>query len=109
MSFVHVWICSGCGSGHDTGAPFDPLPVAGAGLDGGAFVHPDKAGNDCAACHTTVNWTGAGGAPDDARDPSQDLSVDAGVPTYAGPSIPSPNGITFITEKLPMPMFHSNM
>ena len=103
VAFDHAGVTSACASCHDSGAPFVALPVAGVGLDGGTFVHPDKGGNDCRACHTTTNWTGAAGAPEGKSDPAHDAVVDAGIPSYAGTSIAS---VTAQTESLPMPMFH---
>ncbi len=103
VAFDHAGVTAACASCHGSGAAFDPLPVAGTGLDGGSFVHPEKGGNDCRACHTIENWNGAGIAPEGKSDPALDLVVDAGVPSYAGTSITS---ITVQSETLAMPMFH---
>ena len=103
VPFDHAGITSSCASCHDVAAPFVALPVAGVGLDGGVFTHPDKGGNDCRACHTTSSWSGAAGAPDGARDPARDAIVAALIPSYSGPSI---SAMTPRTEALPMPMDH---
>ena len=103
VAFDHAGVTSACASCHGTGAPFDPLPVSGVGLDGGVFVHPDKGGNDCQACHTIASWSGAANAPEGKSDPAQNVAIDAGIPSYGGTSIVN---ITLQTESLPMPMFH---
>ena len=103
VAFDHAGVTAACASCHGTGAAFDPLPVAGTGRDGGSFMHPDKGGNDCRACHTIGNWNGAGIAPEGKSDPAQDLVVDAGIPSYAGNSI---TRVTVQSETLAMPMFH---
>ena len=107
VAFDHRGVTSACATCHDSGKEFDPLPVAGRGLDGGSFVHPDKGGNDCGACHVIATWVGArgAGAPDGVRDPSQDVVVAAEVPSYAGTSI---TALALRNETLPMPMFHSS-
>ena len=103
VPFDHAGITSTCASCHDVAAPFVALPVAGVGLDGGVFMHPDKGGNDCRACHTTTSWFGTSGAPDAVRDPSTDVVLAALIPTYSGTSIAS---VSARTEALPMPMNH---
>ena len=105
VPFDHVGITSTCASCHDTGAPFVALAVAGVGLDGGTFMHPDKGGNDCRTCHTTTSWSGAGNAPDGVRDPAQDVPVAALIPTYVDTSIAS---VSAQSETLPMPMDHKS-
>src|SRR5437868_5104706 len=105
VSFDHAAVTSTCATCHDSGAPFDPLPVAGHGIDGGTFVHPDKRGEDCASCHVVASWLDAKGLPDGVRDPSQDVVVAAEVPTYSGTSI---SAVAAVSEPLPMPMFHSS-
>jgi hypothetical protein len=105
VPFDHAGITATCASCHDTGAPFVALPVAGVGLDGGTFFHPDKGGNDCKACHVTTTWSGAGGAPDGVSDPAMNVTVDAGVPTWSGTSIA---GLSPEVESLPMPMNHKS-
>ncbi len=104
VPYDHVGITVSCNSCHDTGMPFDALPVAGVGLDGGAFTHPPRGDNDCRACHGMTTWLGAGIAPPDLlHDPAQDTSVDALIPSYAGTSI---SGLTPDTETLSMEMNH---
>ena len=107
VAFDHAGVTSACATCHDSAAPFDALPVAGTGLDGGTFVHPDKRGNDCRACHTTATWISASGAPDGVRDPSHDYAVAPApqIPAYAGTSIVS---LTAQPENLPMPMVHTS-
>ena len=107
VAFDHRGVTSACATCHDSGKEFDPLPVAGRGLDGGSFVHPDKGGNDCGACHVIATWVGTrgAGALDGVRDPSQDVVVAAEVPSYAGTSI---TALALRNETLPMPMFHSS-
>ncbi len=99
--FDHAGLASGnggCAACHDTGNLFAALPVAG-------FTHEPIGGADCGACHTTTSWLGATGAPPGAsHDPTQDVFVDAGMPTYSGTSIAQ---ISPQTEDLPMPMSHA--
>jgi hypothetical protein len=88
------------------------------------FDHAVKGTGDCFSCHqaTTAagtyahyfnasgtlpggDWTSGVNTPDDVRDPTQDVNVDAQIPTYVGTSITT---LTAQTEALPMPMFHSD-
>jgi hypothetical protein len=104
MLYDHAGITASCATCHDAAAPFDPLPVAGVGLDGRPFTHPPKGSNDCKSCHTTTSWLGAGQVPAGIPfDPAQDLAVDALVPSYAGTSI---SVLSPQTEVLHMGMNH---
>src|SRR5258705_6693605 len=95
-----------------------------ASLLPGNFDHAVKGTADCFSCHQATvtargyvrylnasgtlpggDWASGVGTPDNVRDPSQDVSVAAKVPTYVGTSI---TVVTAQTETLPMPMFHSN-
>jgi hypothetical protein len=97
LPFDHAGITNQCAMCHDVGAPFAVLPMAG-------FTHPDMAGADCSACHNTQTWKTTGAPPDLKFDPTQDVSVDAQIPTYAGTSIFS---LTPQTETVPMAMNHA--
>ncbi len=104
VPYDHAGITVSCASCHDSVAPFAALPVAGVGLDGGAFTHPPKGNNDCRACHTMTSWVGAGSAPGGVPfDPAQDVVVDALVPSYLATSI---SGLSAQTETLHMGMNH---
>ena len=104
VPYDHTGITASCASCHASDAPFVALPVAGVGLDGGAFTHPPVGTNDCGACHTTTTWLGAGNAPTDLiHDAAQDITVAALVPSYAGTSI---SRLTPQTETLSMSMNH---
>src|SRR5438132_13125004 len=65
VPFDHAGISGNCASCHAATATFAALPMAGVGLDGGAFVHPPVGNNDCGSCHTMTRWLGAGKAPPD--------------------------------------------
>jgi len=94
----HLGIQGGCAQCHDVGAPFAALPVPG-------FDHPSTGGADCSSCHATSGWKGAtGGAPTDARDPAQDVVLDALIPTYTSFSIST---LSPETETLPQRMNHA--
>jgi len=104
VPYDHFGITGTCGSCHDTGAPFAALPTGGIGMDGGAFTHPPRNGNDCRACHLTTSWLGAGLAPAGlAYDPAQDVTVNALVPSYAGTSV---SGLSPQIETLHLAMNH---
>jgi len=104
VPFDHAGISGNCASCHAATATFAALPMAGVGLDGGAFVHPPVGNNDCGSCHTMTSWLGAGKAPPDlAADPSQDIAVAELIPSYMGTSISS---LTPASEALSMPMNH---
>src|SRR3989449_3964103 len=104
VPFSHAGISGNCASCHAATATFAALPVAGVGLDGGAFMHPPVGNNDCGTCHTMTSWLGAGKAPPDlASDPSQDIAVAELIPSYMSTSISS---LTAASEALPMPMNH---
>ena len=95
--------------------------TAAAALLPDHFDHAVKGTADCFSCHQSAKpslayfapsgtfpggaWSGGIGDPDGVRDPAQDISVLAEVPTYAGTSIVS---VAAQTEKLPMPMDHSS-
>jgi len=98
LGFSHVGIQGGCAQCHDMAAAFAALPVPG-------FDHPSTGGADCSSCHDTSGWkTATGGAPTDAHDPAQDVTLDALIPTYAGFSIATLNPET---ETLPQRMNHA--
>ncbi len=94
--FSHPGITANCASCHDVGAAFAALPVSGS-------THPPMVGADCAACHTTADWTRSTGPAGTPSDPSRSVSVEALVPAYSGIFIAS---LTPRTELLPMPMNH---
>jgi len=98
LGFSHVGIQGGCAQCHDMAAAFAALPVPG-------FDHPSTGGADCSSCHDTSGWkTATGGAPTDAHDPAQDVTLDALIPTYAGFSIAT---LSPETETLPQRMNHA--
>jgi len=97
-SFDHASLAMSCAFCHDVGGYYAALPVAG-------FIHPNRAGTDCGACHSTQDWLHAVGVPALASDPLQGVVVHAQIPTYAGTYMAS---LTASTETLPMPMNHSS-
>src|SRR6266850_193153 len=95
-----------------------------ASLLPGNFDHALKGLGDCFSCHQPTvaanayvkyfnasgtlpggDWAGGAGAPNNVRDPSQDVTVAAEIPTYAGTSITL---VTVQAETLPMPMYHTS-
>lgn len=103
QDFSHTGIATnGCAVCHEELNPFAALPPVPPKPAG--WVHPPKAGSDCGSCHpSTVTWQGASLAPNDARDPLQDLVIDALVPDWSGTTIRS---VTQLNQALPMRMNH---
>jgi hypothetical protein len=96
QAFDHFGVAGNCASCHDVNANFAALPVPG-------FTHIAIT-QDCGSCHNTSSWLGATGAPAGLKsDPTRNLILDAGIPSYVGSSIAS---IAEQTESLPMPMNH---
>jgi hypothetical protein len=97
QAFDHFGVTGNCASCHDVNANFAALPVPG-------FTHIPIT-QDCGGCHSTSSWQNATGAPAGLKsDPTRDLILDAGIPSYVGTSIAS---IATLTEDLPMPMNHA--
>jgi hypothetical protein len=98
--FTHFRVTDGCAACHNVGTPFAALPIP----DG--RMHPDMHGADCGVCHLTTSWKGAGDAPVNAHDPSNDYSLDGYVPTWSGTTITS---LTAKSQALQMKMNHASM
>ena len=95
--FDHVGITGECAMCHQEGAQFAALPVSG-------FTHPPITA-DCGGCHTTDTWRSASTAPASSFDPTQNVTVTALIPSYAGTAIIH---LTEQVQSLPMVMKHAS-
>ncbi len=97
--FTHTGVArDGCAACHADGKAFAALPKPG-------FTHPDMGGSDCGSCHVTTTWLGGSLAPNDARDPLRDLTLDGLVPSWSGTTITT---VMPVSQKLPMRMNHAS-